>query len=197
MNRELEKILIAYRRAVHPATGKSPAMLMLGRQMQTRLDLFLPNNDVNYNAPFKIIKHFNIGDRVSVRDYLSGVKWKFGVVEEKVGDLHYKVKLDDGRTWKRHVDQIRRNSVNLEVPNTERDDVMIAKHAKPGDNIDRSTNMGIPQSVIQTPTSNLVENPPTADADVSQPENQSESASTSVELRRSGRQRKIPSRYTD
>jgi len=44
----------------------------------------------------------------AVREYLDKtVKWRFGYVFAKLGKLHYKVKLDDGRLWKRHIDQIR------------------------------------------------------------------------------------------
>ncbi|XP_055585152.1 uncharacterized protein LOC129738003 [Uranotaenia lowii] len=47
------------------------------------------------------------GVRVAARDYLNMEKWKYGVVSEKLGELHYHIRLDDGRTWKRHIDQIR------------------------------------------------------------------------------------------
>ncbi|KAK9693733.1 hypothetical protein QE152_g34022 [Popillia japonica] len=34
--------------------------------------------------------------------------WKFGIVTEQCGLLHYLIKLDDGRIWKRHIDQLRK-----------------------------------------------------------------------------------------
>lgn len=106
MQREITKILLAYRRAIHPATGKSPAMAMFGRQIQSRLDLMLPKPDKieKLNAP----KHFTVGERVAVRDYLSNDKWQFGRILSKLGELHYDIKLDDERIWKRHLDQIRK-----------------------------------------------------------------------------------------
>lgn len=51
--------------------------------------------------------NLNVGNRVAVREYIHSDKWLFGHVEDKLGALHYHVKLDDGRTWKRHIDQIR------------------------------------------------------------------------------------------
>lgn len=36
----------------------------------------------------------------------------FGTVATKLGKLHYEVKLDDGRTWKRHIEQMNRECVN-------------------------------------------------------------------------------------
>jgi len=50
---------------------------------------------------------FNVGKRVSCRNYLGIDKWTFGNVIERIGKLHYKIKLDDGRIWKRHVNQMR------------------------------------------------------------------------------------------
>lgn len=41
---ELYKILMAYRRTVHPTTGQSPSMLVFGRQIKSRLDLIVPTN---------------------------------------------------------------------------------------------------------------------------------------------------------
>ncbi|XP_017482654.1 PREDICTED: uncharacterized protein K02A2.6-like [Rhagoletis zephyria] len=111
---ELSKILIAYRRTIHPVTNKSPSMLMLGRQIQTRLDLLLPQNDQAKFGKTLPTKRIDIGERVAVRDYLSKPKWKFGVVEANKGDLHYSVRLDDGRKWTRHIDQMRRSRVSID-----------------------------------------------------------------------------------
>lgn len=59
---EMSKILMAYRRAIHPATGKSPAMLMFGRQIQSRLDLLIPNDDVNNQLRILPSKQFVVGE---------------------------------------------------------------------------------------------------------------------------------------
>lgn len=45
INMTLLDILSAYRRTVHPATGKSPSMLVFGRQLKTRIDLMIPSVD--------------------------------------------------------------------------------------------------------------------------------------------------------
>jgi len=45
---------------------------------------------------------------VAVREYLDKiVKWRFGKIIEKLGKLHYRIKLNDGKVWKRHVNQMR------------------------------------------------------------------------------------------
>ncbi|XP_053691598.1 uncharacterized protein K02A2.6-like [Sabethes cyaneus] len=106
---ELHKILMAYRRTVHPTTGKSPTMLVFGRQIKSRLDLMIPTNGVEKIPRGEEIelRHFAVNDRVAARDYTGSSKWRYGVVTERLGELHYMVELDDGRLWKRHIDQLR------------------------------------------------------------------------------------------
>lgn len=106
---ELHKILMAYRRTVHPATGKSPSMLVFGRQIKSRLDLMIPTNVIEKIPRGEDIqqRHFAVNDRDAARDYMGSSKWRYGVITERLGELHYMVELDDGRLWKRHIDQLR------------------------------------------------------------------------------------------
>lgn len=50
---------------------------------------------------------FACGERVACRNYTAEGKWKFEIIIEKTGTLHYKILLDDGRSWIRHVNQLR------------------------------------------------------------------------------------------
>lgn len=111
INLELSNILLTYRKMIHPATGKSPSMLLFGRQIRSRLDLLLPKNDTERSS--YSVRQFLDGDRVRVRDFLSNNKWKFGRIAEKVGKLRYTVRLDDGRIWERHIDHIAGVGANL------------------------------------------------------------------------------------
>ena len=52
---------------------------------------------------------FNIGDTVSVVNFQGRPKWLAGVLEEQFGPLTFRVWLEDGRLWKKHVDHIRVN----------------------------------------------------------------------------------------
>ena len=52
---------------------------------------------------------FHIGDTVSVVNFQGRPKWLAGVLEEQHGTLAFRVRLEDGRLWKRHVDHIRVN----------------------------------------------------------------------------------------
>ncbi|XP_062540874.1 uncharacterized protein K02A2.6-like [Armigeres subalbatus] len=115
--KELHNILMAYRRTIHPVTGKSPSMMVFGRQMRSRIDLMVPKReqDRSGRGEDKKVRSFEENDRVAARDYLSHTeKWRFVVITEKMGKLHYMVELDDGRVWKRHIDQLRPGPLNYE-----------------------------------------------------------------------------------
>nr|XP_029732062.1 uncharacterized protein LOC115268158 [Aedes albopictus]XP_029732073.1 uncharacterized protein LOC115268165 [Aedes albopictus] len=85
---ELANILISYRKMIHPSTGQSPSMMMFGRQIKSRLDLMLPKNPGG-RPTNPVARSSSDGDRVRVRDFLSGNKWQFGTVVTKVGKLRY------------------------------------------------------------------------------------------------------------
>ena len=73
------------------------------------------------------IREFKIGERVKAREYLKHDKWRFGTVLERIGRLHYVIELDDGKIWRRHIDQLQctgensgiiipRNEIQPDVP---------------------------------------------------------------------------------
>lgn len=105
---ELWRMLLTYRKTAHAKTGKSPAVSMFNRQIRSRIDLMIPTNRKTPNQPIKGVKKFEVGERVGAREYLSDTKWYFGTISQVLGNRHYTVVLDDGRVWKRHVDQLNR-----------------------------------------------------------------------------------------
>lgn len=114
LDRDVAQILMCYRRMIHTTTGESPSQRMFNRQIRSRLDLFRPNVDKKPKSPSpELTRHFKVGDRVSVRDYYDK-KYQFGRIHEVLGKLHYNVLLDDGRIWKRHIEQIHR--IGEEIP---------------------------------------------------------------------------------
>lgn len=109
---KLQQILMKYR-STPLSNGKTPSELMLGSQIRTRLDLIRPHQ------PSKIMtiepkgyKTYKTGDRVQIRAK-PGDSWKYGIIEKRLGKLHYTVRLDNGRTIKSHYNQMRRNEVPL------------------------------------------------------------------------------------
>lgn len=104
----LQQILMQYRNTSHAATGKSPAELMFTRRLRTRLDLVLSTEKECMQTENKQVPiNFELGKRVSCRNYTGHDKWLFGKVKERIEKLHYRIQLDDGRIWKRHINQMR------------------------------------------------------------------------------------------
>ena len=93
---ELYSFLMVYRKIIHPATGKSPAMLVLEQNL----------NFAGGEITHAVVREFKVNDRVRVREYAKSEKWVYGAISESIGKLRYVIKLDDGRSWRRHVDQI-------------------------------------------------------------------------------------------
>ena len=85
---KLAKFLIAYRNTPHSTTGVSPAQLLLGRLLSTRLDLVKPNLNrkmVNQqhqqsirtaNEKGRQCRQLEVGDSVMSRDYRGDLKWR-------------------------------------------------------------------------------------------------------------------------
>lgn len=113
----LSQTLLAYRRMAHSSTGESPAQRIFNRQIRNRLDLLLPTAEATHRKQTSS-NTFNVGDRVSVRDYYDK-KYQFGRIHEVLGELHFMIKLDDGRVWKRHLEQIHRVGEGIPEPPAE------------------------------------------------------------------------------
>ena len=119
----LQTILMQYRKMPHASTGIAPAELMLGRPIKSRLDLMLPAISKRTNTIVEpAVPQFQAGDRVSCRNYNTSGKWKFGRIIKKIGKLHYSIKLDDGRTWRRHKNQVRRIGAKTPQSRTENEE---------------------------------------------------------------------------
>lgn len=122
----LARFLLNYRNSVHSTTGKSPAELVFGRKLRTKLDLLreiplkatVSQEQAIENMEKKneklmergMKKDLNVGEEVMVRDYrrVNHKGWIEAKVENQLGKSIYDCKLQDGGTWKRHKDQIRK-----------------------------------------------------------------------------------------
>ena len=51
-------------------------------------------------------RQFVIGDQVMVRNYAGTPRWLPGQVTSILGPVSYQVSLTDGRSWRRHQDQL-------------------------------------------------------------------------------------------
>ncbi|XP_072023179.1 uncharacterized protein [Amphiura filiformis] len=124
---KIARFLMKYRVTPHTTTGQSPSELLMKRTIRSRLDLVRPdlqkrvqekqfgqahNHDMHAKE-----REFQIQDAVFAHNYAArGPKWLPGHVIAQTGPVSYKVKLTDGRVWKRHVDQIRKRYSNMQNP---------------------------------------------------------------------------------
>jgi hypothetical protein len=102
MSAKIQRFLYSYRNAAHAATGKSPAKMLLGRELRSKLDLLRPHTRKSKEVPAR----FEEGQEVLARDYRPGQgKWHKGIVERRIGTYLYLVRAEN-RILKRHVDQL-------------------------------------------------------------------------------------------
>ncbi|XP_048006573.1 uncharacterized protein K02A2.6-like [Leguminivora glycinivorella] len=118
VNKALWTYLLYYRNTIHPTTGQSPAMLLQGRKLRTKLDTLKPDIKAVVHKAQQRQKlaaggtHRELGPQEEVwyRQYLKGEKWAPGQVVDKTGSGDYNVKGADGSVFHRHVDQLKRRS---------------------------------------------------------------------------------------
>ena len=107
MQARVDVFFLHYRNAVHPSTSDTPAMRLYGRALRSRLDLLRPRRSVSGAVSHPtLVRTFEVGQRVMVRDYFHNCKWVPAVVSVVLGPANYMVKTNDGKVWKRHVNQI-------------------------------------------------------------------------------------------
>ena len=117
---KVREILFRYR-ATPLQSGKTPSELYLGRQIRIKLDLLHPPSKKNkltyFSPPIPAHRILSVGDRIQSRSYANNkLSWKFGIVKQRTGKLHYLIKLDEGPIIKRHINQLRK----CEVPKSPR-----------------------------------------------------------------------------
>ena len=122
---KLAKFLIAYRNTPHSTTGATPAQLLLGRPLRTRLDLVKPNLNckmVNQqhqqsiraaNEKGRQPRQLEVGDSVMSRDYRANLNWRAGLIVNKTGPLMYEVKVAPAIICRRHIDQLKPTAVEV------------------------------------------------------------------------------------
>ena len=108
---KLHRLLQTYRSASHATTALSPAQLLLGRNVRTRLDLFKPDvtrgvDKILLQSNNSTLKFFVNDQYVWVCNYRRGPNWMRGTVIERTGPVLFRVKVND-QTWRRHVEPLR------------------------------------------------------------------------------------------
>ena len=119
VQRRVSRFLLRYRVTPHTSTQLSPAELMMGRELRTRLDLLRPDvaKQVQKSQAMQRkhhdetcqIRNFTVGDEVFVRNFSSGPRWIPGIIVEITGPVSVKVRLNNANcsVVRRHFDQVR------------------------------------------------------------------------------------------
>lgn len=108
--------LFDYRSTEHCTTGRTPAYMMYKRELRTRFDLLKPDvhEHVNTKQSAQVVNKrgnrrvdFQIGDVVMVDDFSVRNKNRIqGKIIKKLSPVTFRIETDNGKIWKRHVDQI-------------------------------------------------------------------------------------------
>lgn len=124
----LQNCLFHYRNTIHCATGATPAMLMMGRNLRCRLDLVLPyfNKTENKDQPSQLnpSRCFQVGETVWARWYVARKNiWCLGIITKIIGNRMFQIYFKKYNTaCNRHVDQIRKYTANTSVVSETRSD---------------------------------------------------------------------------
>ena len=127
-NQKITEFLLCYRNTPHTTTRRTPAELMFGRNLRTRLDAVHPN--IGYRiqkqaSSDKPTRSLDIGETVLVRDYRKNQStWVRGVLVKKLGPCTYSV-LVGSLIWKRHIDQIRQAVNDIPLDDQQSPDILL------------------------------------------------------------------------
>ena len=162
---KLAKFLIADRNTPHSTTSVSPAQLLLGRPLRTRLDLMIPNLNckmVNQqhqqsiratNEKGEQCRQLEVGDSVMSRDYRGDLKWRSELIVKKTGPLMYEVQVAPGIIWRRHIDQLKPTAVEPDTVEVSQPEVVSLPPAP----IQQSAPPDVVGTVVETPVADQPE----------------------------------------
>ena len=115
LDHKIDNFLLTYR-SPHATTGESPARLLLGHDLKTRLSLIRPSEEYKVqdkqssqkktHADKSKLREFHVGERVMVKNLRPGPKYVVGVILQKLAPYSYSVEVQHGLIWKRHVNHL-------------------------------------------------------------------------------------------
>ena len=111
------RFLTKYRTTPQTTTGMTPAELLLGRKVKTKLDLLHPfvsssvaksqNVQKKCHDKHAVERDIDVDSHVFVRNYSHGPKWVPGIVTDQTGPVSFRVKTPNQGIVRRHKDQLR------------------------------------------------------------------------------------------
>ncbi|GBN50916.1 hypothetical protein AVEN_61304-1 [Araneus ventricosus] len=87
--------------------------MYLNRKIRIKLDAMFPHYEMTSEQNIKPrTRIIQVGERVRTKFFVNNkLNWKLGVVTQKLGHLHYIVKLDEGKEVKRHINQMQKSAI--------------------------------------------------------------------------------------
>ena len=134
----IARFLFSYRITPQSTTGRSPAELLFGRRLRSKLDFAHPDATKQVlKEDRRPIRSFEVGDKLFARNFSGTPLWIPVIVRKVTGPLSYHVETQEGITLKRHSDQLKRRYTDESSPGDnngdtdECDDFPIANDAAP------------------------------------------------------------------
>ncbi|XP_026565800.1 uncharacterized protein K02A2.6-like, partial [Pseudonaja textilis] len=110
---KLSRFLLSQHTTPCTTTNKSPAELLMRSRLRTTLDRlhphYCPDTPLGSDS---LVRDFAPQDLVYARNYAGDPLWVPGQVVSVTGSRSYRILLEDGRLWRRHVDQLRRKTIS-------------------------------------------------------------------------------------
>ncbi|XP_054283452.1 uncharacterized protein K02A2.6-like [Macrosteles quadrilineatus] len=103
---KIDALVTQLRKAPSSTTGMSAYKMMFGRDIRTKLNVMSDKTEWFRVEQRKMGRQFSVGQKVQARNYASKEKWRLGEIISRVGNVMYRIKMDNGLIWTRHTDQI-------------------------------------------------------------------------------------------
>ncbi|UYV82946.1 K02A2.6-like [Cordylochernes scorpioides] len=188
IHQKIQKILLRYR-ATPLASGRSPSEMYLNRQIRIKLDAMRPYQEEKSQQQIQPrTRCLQVGERVQARVFISNKPfWKNGTIKQKLGNLHYIIELDEGKSLKRHINQLQK--VEIKKKQVTFDESTIHHQSKPSQS---SPDFDPIQYTVSQPEPNQQEH-----HDPDQTSDQEPTSMPDTPLRRSQRPRRPPRHLED
>ena len=118
---QISRFLFRYRITPHSTTGVTPAELLMGRRLRSRLDLLHPDISERVRKRQLVQKEghdshcrqreLSTGQTVWVRNPPNGRPWFPGTISEVLSQQRFRISLEDGRVVDRHIDHVQHRIV--------------------------------------------------------------------------------------
>lgn len=125
---KLSRFLFRYRITPHTATGKTPAELLMKRELRSAFVQLRPNKQNRTvdrqmdggQQNCKNVREFQRGDLVWAKNFGRGARWLSGRISKRIGTVNYEVETSEDTLVHRHIDQLLKREMEFnKLPDVE------------------------------------------------------------------------------